>query len=435
MALNYLLRLGGGALESKRLSYNYINTLELEKYKTFNHSISEKEVTFKIFHLYQAPKYENKYIDIFTPETLGIKWVDMMPTQLASIINSSWQSWFGQDLFTYTQKDKKYKLNLPPGLSVYFCHSLIWSHLGFENITVFGYTMTNSEKRKFPPRLRRDVVGLRNQDTSEMFTLVGEAREEIPLRQSYEELVAELDVDEITRSSRFFAIVTFVQDKDFYRTHFEKTITLDIVPINYKFLASIKTALAEYSDLIYEFQDLPSNDRLRNILKSEIEIKPDENFRMTIKTKKPIENTKIIVYIQFDEFLSNYLGKATILLHDRVNILNLFNHKDIILRNIYRYPFYLCVTNSDIQTSDIQSSINNQSHQAVVAVLHPDNSFTSTLPIRLKTNNFNTFIFKILNRDLKPITEKITIDFVFRFQRELAEKPIECLDRRNFNAI
>ena len=427
------LGIEGVPLETEKPSYNYINTLELEKYKTFNHAITDKRVSFKIFHLYQLPKYANLYIDIFTPQTLRVKWVDMTPAQLASIINANWQNWFGRELFTYSQENKTYTLNLSPGLSVYLCHSLVWDHLGFENAPVLSYVMTNSEKRKFPQRLRRDVVGIGNQDSSEILSIKGEPCGEVPLRQEYEELAAELDADEITRSSRFFAIVTFVQDKDFYRNFFTKAITLDIVPISPKFLAALQGALREYSELISEQQDLLAENRLTTILKSEITIKAEENFTMTIKTTKPIENTKIIVHIQFDRFLENYLGRSIIRLHDRINILNLFNHKDLILRNIYRYPFYLCVSNSDVQTSDIQSLINNQAHQSIVAVLYPDNSFTNTLPIRLKPNNFNTFIFKILDRDLNPITERITLDLIFRFQRERVEKPIECLDRRNFH--
>ena len=429
------LEVGRLPLETQRLSYNYINTLELEKYKTFNHAITEKKVNFKIFHLYQTPKYTNKYIDIFTPQTLKIKWVDMVPSQLVSIINTYWQNALGQELFTYSQDERIYTLNLPPGLSVYLCHSIIWDHLGFENAPVFSYVMTNSEKRKFPQRLRRDVVGIMNQDSSKILKIKGNPCREIPLRRAYEETVSELDSDEITRSSRFFAIVTFVQDKDFYRNYFIKSLILNIVPNSQKFLDAVQNALAEYSNLISEDQDIPNENKLSTILKSGIAVKADEGFNMTIRTIKPIENTKIIVFIQFDQFLEKYLGKSIIALHDRVNILNVFNHKDFILRNIYRYPFYLCVSNSDVQTSDVQSLINNQSHQSVVAVLYPDNSFTSSLPIRLKPNNFNTFIFKILDRDLKPITERITIDLIFRFQRESAEKPIECLDKQNFQVI
>ena len=429
------LDVGGLPLETQRLSYNYINTLELEKYKTYNHSISEKKVSFKIFHLYQTPKYRNKYIDIFTPQTLKVKWVDMVPSQLVSIINTHWQNALGQELFTFSQDEKIYTLNLPPGLAVYLCHSLIWDHLGFENAPVFSYVMTHSEKRKFPQRLRRDVVGIMNQDSSKILKIKGKPCREISLRQQYEETVSELDADEITRSSRFFAIVTFAQDKDFYRNYFTKSLILNIVPNSSKFLAALQNALAEYSEVVSEDQDIPDENKLSTILKSGLKVKTDESFNMTIKTTNPIENVKIIVYIQFDEFLEKYLGKSIIGLHDRINFLNVFNHKDFILRNIYRYPFYLCVSNSDVQTSDVQSLINNQSHQSVVAVLYPDNSFTSSLPIRLKPNNFNTFIFKILDRDLKPITERITIDLFFRFQREPAEKPIECLDKQNFHVI
>ena len=429
------LAVAGLPLESQRPSYNYINTLELEKYKTFNHAITEKPVSFKIYHLYQTPKYANKYIDIFTPQTIGVKWVDMTPSQFAAIINTNWGGWFGQELLTYSQDAQRYTLNLPPGLSVYLCHDLIWDHLGFEDAPVFGYVMSSAEKRKYPQRLRRDVAGIMNQGSSEILSINGKPCQDVPLRQEYEEAAAELDADEITRSSRFFAIITFAQDKDFYRTLFTKSITLDVVPSSPKFLASVRGALAEYSELISEFQDLAPENRIKTILKSEIIVKTDESFTMTIRTTQPIENTNIIVYIKFDEFLGNYLGKSIIGLHDRINILNAFNHKDLVLRNIYRYPFYLCVSNSDVQTSNIQSSINNQTHQSIVAVLHPDNSFTSTLPIRLKPNNFNTFLFKILNRDLQPIKEEITMDLVFRFQREAAEKPIECLDKQNFHII
>ena len=419
--------------ENQEPSYNYINTLELEKYKTFNHSLTEIDVNFKIGHLYQTPKYNNKYIDIFTPTILGVKWVDMTPGQLAGIINSKWHEWFGKEILVFSQQEKRYTLELPPGMALYICHGVIWGHLGFESETVYSYQLKDYEKTKFPHRLRRDISGFINSDSSDILYIIGDPIEEVSLREAYEEVVERLDSDEVTRSSRFFCIITFAQDRSFYTTLFTREMTLDLVPISKKFLKGLRVALEEYADLICELQDLPSDEQIANILRNELIIKGDENYTLIIKTQKAIEMTDILVFIEFNKALSDYLGKPGVRLHDRVNVMNLFNHKDFIIRNVYRYPFYLCVSNSDIQTADVQSLINNRIYQSVVAVLHPDNSFTNTMPIRLKPNNFNTFIFKILDKDLNPITERITMDFVFRFQREPAEKPIECLDKRSFH--
>lgn len=419
--------------ENQRPSYDYINSLELEKYKTFNHSLSEIDVSFKIGHIYKSPTYINKYIDIFTPTTIGVKWTDMTPGQIAGMINSKWVDWFGKEILVFSQQEKRYTIELPPGMSLYLCHGVIWGHLGFEFETVFKYDMPNYEKSKFPARLRKDIAGFINNDGSDMLILNGERCDESTLRENYEDIADILDRDEVTRSSRFFAIITFAQTKSFYNTFFERRMTLDLVVVSKKFLKGLRAALAEYADLICELQELAPEDRITNILKSELVVKGEENFLMVIKTQKAIENTDILIFIDFDKKLSDYLGKSSIRLHDRMNVLNVFNHKDFVLRNLYRYPFYLCISNSDVQTADVQSSINNQSHHSIVAVLYPDNSFTNTLPIRLKPNNFNTLLFKILDRNLQPITERVTMDFVFRFQREPSEKPIECLDRRSFH--
>ena len=444
---------------NKNLSYDYYNLLELQDIKVTNSVTSSKMANMKIGHYYKAPYYETKYIDVHSPSVstkttetgplvTNIKWIDMTHYQIATLINNRWNELFGMDLLFFDLVKRQYTLTLYPGLELYLCHLVIWSILGMEKSLkkkIHKYNiLTREESEKFPGTLRHNIFGISNRNSSSIMEITGHRVNNRPILTNFPAVHRKLETDsDVTRSTRFFGIVKFAHDFDFYDQLYNATFPLQLIPLNSFFMDNVVNSLIDYSGRILEFSkdtdddddddDDDSDDddddadeypTVQEIFKNSLDIVAEEKQFMIFKLDKAYSETEVVVFIIFNPILEKYLGRTYIEVDNSVNI-NTLKHSTLLLNNVFQYPLYLVLISSDIINEFGESIIENET-KSIIAIIYSENSFTTTQSlIKIRPSTFNKLLFKIVDKNFQPVSEEMFINLVFRFKREFIDGQYE----------
>ena len=266
---------------SGNLSYDYYNILELENVVTRNKAEETQTVDFSLCHVFKKSDYPNNIIDVTSTDISlapspgeaveKVRWIDMTIYQLVTMINEEYLPLTGKNLLTINEDDT-ITLSLPSGMSIYFCHSLIWKALGLYDTIVNSlvkYTHpTDAEKRKFTQALRRTLIGLQNKSSFQNLDVVSDYLDLYDRVSDLFPIIShniENDND-VTKCVRFYAIITFAKTSTFYTERFNKRFPLQLIPLNQKFITTLKNTILEYSNIIL---DRKVNDPLyRRFLKT-----------------------------------------------------------------------------------------------------------------------------------------------------------------------
>lgn len=422
---------------SGNLSYNYFNILELENVITSNHTQSLEMATFNIAHIYDPIQYQNFIIDVVAtdeklasepgePVETGLRWVDMTPYQIFTMINNETKELINKELFTFDYHNMTYTIELPPGISIYFCHSLIWEGLGLYDILkpkLVKYSHpTEREKGKFSRSLRKSITGLQNKSSFSSIKVTGLQVGNERLIDDYADVVFDiLNEGDVTKGTRFYGIITFPKTTSFYTEFYTKKFPLQLLPLNSNFISTLKQSIIEYSQNILDIREEDSFT-IEDIFRNEFDIIVEQKAYMLFRIINfRLYNQKgIRVMIILGSTLYKYLGKKYIEVGDSYTI-NTTNHKEIIKNNVFGYPLYLILLSTD-SNNEFEHSVINNAEKNILAIIHSETEFSTTQSlIKLRPSTFNKLVFKIVNKDFQKVSQKISCKLIFRFKREFLE--------------
>lgn len=420
-----------------RLSYKYSNILELENCKLTNHVTSKEVGTFILGHTYDvSDKYRNKYIIQDTlkytspprpgDEVEKVAWIDMTHYQISRIINTGWELQFGTKLLTYNA-NKSYTISIPPGLGVFFCHSVVWKVLGlYEQIKddVEAYVIQGPiEANKFRGIGGR-ITGITNRSSIDNMDVIGTPLTYSRLSKQYPKITDTIRNDSSTiRHTYFFGIIMFANTILHYTQRSSYSFPLELIPFSSKFIESFKEAVVEYSKKIVEIVDDSGNNNpsLTEVCKNSLVINVESSKYMMINIGEEYASKQVTINIAFSKGLQKFLGgKKSINIKDGV-LINSTDHNEIIQRYVFKYPFYLVLLSTD-ERNDFQESMVDSKKRNIIAILHSEKEFTTTQSIiKLRPSSYNKLVLSVVNNKFEPLTETVFYNFIFRFRREFLE--------------
>ena len=431
--------------ENGEVSYGYHNILELENCKFTNHTVSATEGLMSICHYYlrkdTGPDYRNQYINVTsldveskpTPTAAapvkGLKWVNMTHFQLAGMVNEKWFELFNRDLLVFDGTTKKYSFTLPPGIGIYLCHPVVWDVLGLYNedeIEKYKVT-TPEEERKYSGILRKSIAGYCNYGSDGMFIKTGEkCANNTTAETKHPVLIANMNNQDILRTTWFFGIIPFVNSPDSYNTKFNTSFKLDLVPCSAIFMNELMELINAYSVMILEYSFIEDDDefledKFKDKSSNALQIYSTEKNQMIIQVDDAFSTHNIAIHVSLDPLFTSYIGKDSIVVQDRITLINNFDHNELIQRNIFKYPYYLILCSPEY--FDVDISIIDNKNLVIIAIIHSETKFTTTQSlVKLKPTRFNKLVLRVLNSDLEPVSEKVACDLLFRFKREFIEE-------------
>lgn len=425
--------------EDKRLSFNYYNVLELENCNFNNSSTSKEEGGFYFGHIYDTDIYRNKYIEFnameiesrpnpgSTPEK-GVKWVDMTYHQIANMINNGWKYHFDTQLLE--QVNTRFVLTLDPGVAVYFCHSVIWKMLGlFDAIKDIkeSYKLTiPSEVVKFRG-IGNKITGIKNKSASQKLEIKGTSGLTYTrLSVLYKRVAEALNADSNTsRSNYFFAIISFAHTRSYYKEFGSYSFPLELVPFGSGFRDSLKHAVTQYSKTIVELTKADDEPSISEMCDETFEVQVENDRFMMIKIGDEYRESGVTIFVVFNKQVRKFLGgRKSVDIKDGI-ILNPIDHRVIIMKDVFKYPFYLILMSTD-DRSELQESMVNSRQRNIVAIIHSEHEFTTTQNIiKLRPSSYNKLVLKVLNNEFKEITETVFFTLLFRFKRDFIDNAFE----------
>ena len=430
--------------DNGEVSYGYHNILELENCQLTNHTVSTTEGTMSICHYYlhkeTGPDYSNKYIDTNSLEVesrptptqdpvKGLKWINMTHFQLASMVNEKWFEFFERNILVFDSVTKKYSFTLPPGIGIYLCHPIVWDILGlYSEDLIEKYEVTSSsELRKFSGSLRKSISGYCNYRTDEMFTMTGEkCSNNITPELKHPVLVSNMNQQDILRTTWFFGIIPFASNENSYVAKYTTSFNLDLVPSSLVFMNELMELINTYSAMILEYsyideEDEFLEDKFKDKSSNALQIFATKRNQMVIQVDEAFSSHNIVIHISLNPLLANYIGKDSITIKNRINLINAFDQTQMIQANIFKYPYYLVLCSSEY--FDVDFSVIDNKNLVIIAIIHSETKFTTTQGlVRLRPTRFNKLVLRVLDKNLAQVTEKVTCDLLFRFKREFIEE-------------
>ena len=423
--------------ENKCLSYNYYNVLELEDLSINNSTRTNDDGVIKICHYYMDDeKYKNKYIQCnsneqslapipsMEPET-DLSLINMTHHQIAAMLNNGWKSLFGNEFLKFDRRRKKYTMEVPSGIGIYFCHSSILKILGLNTILEEQklkekYIIRTPEERdKFKNNLGNDITGLKNTYSSARFTITGETVTSQRFNNLFPRVAETLEADSNTiRSVYFFCIITFAQSEDFYTEFYTDNSIIELIPFSSTFIDNLVSCIIDYSYNIIELLHPTRTQSIKDILSQSLEVIKERDKYMLLKVGFEYKHTGIVICVYFNTVIQKFLGGTESIILNNGITLNSIDHNKIINEHFFKYPLYLLLLSPEDKNEVHTSILENRKKNIVALIQSPSNFITTQSIIKIRPSVYNKIVFNILDKDFMPLTEKIFYKFIFRFKRE-----------------